>query len=136
MAKTNKKSGQRGKVTLGLTHLSDKTYALLVNRLADIVCSYGDMMPIKDLSEIVDAVKAECGDDAKVAVKIDDYFGHSVDIIWYRPETDEEWAKRLEANKNKAAGQRKKRAADKVKKEIDERAQLARLQEKYLDQNG
>ncbi len=132
MGKANKKSGQRGKVTLGLTHLSDKTYAL-ITRLDDIACSYGDMMPIKDLSEIVDAVKAECGDDAKVAVKIDDHFGHSVDIIWYRPETDEEWAKRLEANKNKAAGQRKKRATDKKNKEIKERAELARLQDKYAE---
>ena len=131
MAKANKKSGQRGKVTLGLNDLTDETYKL-TTRLDDVVSSYGNRMPIKDLSEIVDAIKAECGDDASVAVLIDDYYGHSVDITWYRPETDEEWEKRLEANKNKAAGQRKKRATDKKKKEIKELEELARLTKKYL----
>ncbi len=125
-----KKSQERGKVTLGLKDLSSETYKL-VQRLDDVVSSYGDKMSIKDLSEIVEGIKAECGEDAKINVDIDDYFGNSVDITWYRPETDEEWTKRLEANKNKAAGQRKKRATDKKKKEIAERAELARLQGKY-----
>ena len=125
-----KKSEGRGKITLGLKDLSNETYKL-VQRLDDVVSQCRDSMPIKDLSEIVDTIKAECGEDAKVSVHIDDYYGNHVDIIWYRPETDEEWAKRLEANENKAAGQRKKRATDKKNKEIKERAELVRLQEKY-----
>ena len=125
-----KKSEERGKVTLGLNNLTSETHALL-QRLDDVVSQCGDSMPIKDLSEIVDVIKVECGEDAKVSVHIDDYFGNHVNIEWYRPETDEEWAKRLERNKNIAAGQRKKRVADKVQKEADERAQLARLTEKY-----
>ncbi len=125
-----KKSEERGKVTLGLNDLSNETHMFL-QRLDDVVSQCGDSMLITKLAEIVDAIKAECGEDAAVSVHIDDYFGNHVEITWYRPETDEEWAKRLEANKNKAAGQRKKRATDKAQKEIDERAELARLQEKF-----
>lgn len=130
---TKKKSEERGKVTLGLNDLSSETYKL-VQRLDDVVSSYGDKMSIKDLSGIVDAIKAECGDDAKVNVDIDDYFGNSVDITWYRPETDEEWAKRLEANKKRSVAARKQRKAEKTQKEIDERAELTRLQEKYSEE--
>ncbi len=129
------KNKERGKVRLGLNHLSPETYKLL-QRLDDVVSTCGDEMPITVLADIVGAIKAECGEDASVSVQMDDYFGNHVDITWYRSETDEEWAKRLEANKNKAAGQRKKRATDKLKKEEKERAELARLTEKYLDQNG
>ncbi len=125
-----KKTQERGKVKLGLNDLSNETYCL-IHRLDDVVSQCGERMPITVLAEIVNAIKAECGNDAVVAVLIDDYFGNSVDITWYRPETDEEWAKRLEANKNKAAGQRKKRAADKKNKEIKERAELVRLKEKF-----
>ncbi|KKM61811.1 hypothetical protein LCGC14_1527920 [marine sediment metagenome] len=127
---TKKKSVERGKVTLGVKDLSNETHMFL-QRLDDVVSQCGDSMLITKLAEIVDAIKAECGEDAKVSVHIDDYFGNHVDITWYRPETDEEWAKRLEANKNKAAGQRKKRATDKKNKEIKERAELARLSKKY-----
>lgn len=133
---TKAKKNERGKIKLGLKDLSDKTYKL-VHRLDDIVSSYGDTgLTADDLLEIAQALKDECGGDANAWICIDDYFGNSVGMEWYRPETDEEWAKRLEANKNKAAGQRKKRATDKKNAEIKERAQLARLQEKYLDQNG
>ena len=128
-----KKSAERGKVTLGVNDLSNETHMFL-QRLDDVVSQCGDSMLITKLAEIVDAIKTECGEDAKVSVHIDDFYGNHVDITWYRPETDEEWAKRLEANKNKAAGQRKKRATDKAKKEIDERAQLARLQKKYAEE--
>lgn len=130
---TKKKSEERGKVTLGLNDLSSETYKL-VQRLDDVVSSYGDKMSIKDLSGIVDAIKAECGDDAKVNVDIDDYFGNSVDITWYRPETDEEWAKRLEANKKRSVAARKQRKVEKAQKEINERAELTRLQEKYSEE--
>ena len=128
MAKAKK--GERGKVQLDHNNLSDETRELL-DSLDDVVSSYGNMMSIKDLAKIVDAVKAECGEDAEVSVHMDDYFGNSVTIKWYRPETDDEWDKRLVANKNKAAGQRKKRATDKKKKEIKERAELERLSKKY-----
>ena len=127
-----KKSEERGKITLGLKDLSSETYKL-VQRLDDVVSSYGDKMSIKDLSEIVDVIKAECGEYAKVNVHIDDYYGNSVDITWYRPETDEEWTKRLEANKKRSVAARNQRKAEKAKKEIKERAELARLQEKYSD---
>ena len=130
-----KKSQERGKVTLGLNDLSTETYKL-VQRLDDVVSSCGERMLITDLSEIVDAIKAECGKDAKVSVHIDDYYGNHVDIAWYRPETDEEWAKRLETNKKRSIATRQQRKDEKAKKEIKERAELARLQEKYLDQNG
>ncbi len=129
MAKAKK--NERGKVKLGPKDLSDKTYRL-VHRLDDIVSSYGDMgLTADELLEIGQALKDECGGDANAWVCIDDYFGNSVDMKWWRPETDEEWAKRLEANKNKAAGQRKKRAVDKKNKEIKERAELERLKKKY-----
>lgn len=125
-----KKTQERGKVKLGLNDLSNDTYKL-IHRLDEIVSSYGSRMSIGDLSEIVDAVKAECGEDAAVAVLPDDYFGNSVEIDWWRPETDEEWAKRLETNKKRAAATREQRATQKKNKEIAERAEFARLQKKY-----
>jgi len=124
------KKGERGKVKLGLNELTDET-RIMLDRLDDVVASYGNMMSIKDLLEIINAVKAECGEEAEVSVNIDDYFGNSVNIKWWRPETDEEWDKRLERNKNIAAGQRKKRAIDKKNKEAKERAEFARLKKKY-----
>ena len=128
MAKAKK--NERGKVKLGLNELTDKTYCL-VQLLTDVVSQCGTRMPITDLAEIVDAIKTECGDDAVVAVLIDDHFGNSVEIIWYRPETDEEWAKRLEANKKRAKTAVATRKATKKQKEIKERAELARLKKKY-----
>ncbi len=125
-----KKSEERGKVTLGLNDLSNETHMFL-QRLDDVVSQCGDSMLITKLAEIVDAIKAECGEDAKVSVHIDDYFGNHVDITWYRPETDEEWAKRLATNKKRSVAARKQRKAEKVKKEIKERAEFARLQKKY-----
>lgn len=128
-----KKIQERGKIALDHTDLTDETRTAL-DRLDDVVSSYGNMMSINDLAEIVDAVKAECGEDAEISVHIDDYYGNSVNIRWSRPETDEEWAKRLERNKNIAAGQRKKRATEKKNKEIKERAELERLQKKYAEE--
>ena len=128
-----KKTQERGKITLGLKDLSTEAYKL-VQRLDDVVSSYGDKMSIKDLSEIVEGIKAECGEDAKINVDIDDYFGNSVDITWYRPETDEEWAKRLETNKKRSVAARKQRKDEKEQKEIGERAELARLQKKYTEE--
>ncbi len=125
-----KKSEERGKVTLGLNDLSNETHMFL-QRLDDVVSQCGDSMLITKLAEIVDAIKTECGDDAVVAVLLNDYFGNSVDITWYRPETDEEWAKRLATNKKRSVAARKQRKAEKVKKEIKERAEFARLQKKY-----
>lgn len=125
-----KKSQERGRIKLGLNDLSHDV-CRAVNRLDDVVSSYGSRMSIKDLSEIVDAIKAECGEDAAVGVLIDDYFGNSVSIDWYRPETDEEWAKRLEANKKRSVATRKQRKADKAQKIADEKAVLERLKKKY-----
>ena len=127
-----KKSQERGKVKLDLYDLSNDVYQA-IHRLVDVVSTYGDKMSIKDLSEVVDTIKAECGEDAAVAVLIDDHFGNSVNITWHRPETDEEWAKRLEANKKRSVATRKQRKVEKEQKEIAERAELARLQEKYSD---
>jgi len=128
-----KKLQERGKVKLGLNDLSNDVYKA-VHRLDEVVSTYGNKMSIKDLSGIVDAIKAECGEDAAVGVLIDDYFGNSVDITWHRPETDEEWAKRLEANKKRSVVARKQRKAEKEQKEIGERAELARLQKKYTEE--
>ena len=125
-----KKSQERGKIKLGLNDLSDDVYKA-VNRLDNIVSSYDSNMSIKDLLKILDAIKAECGEDAAVAVHVDDHFGNSVDIDWYRSETDEEWAKRLEANKKRSVATRKQRKAEKAQKETDEMAELERLKKKY-----
>lgn len=127
---TKAKKNERGKVKLGLNDLTDET-RIALDDLDAVVSSYGDMMSIKDLSNIVELVKDECGEDAEISVHIDDYFGNSVDITWYRSETDEEWAKRLEANKKRSVAAREQRKAEKVKKEIKERADLVRLQKKY-----
>lgn len=132
---TKAKKDERGKVKLGLKDLSDKTYKL-VQRLDNIVSSIGDMgLTADELLEIAQALKDECGSDANAWICIDDYYGNSVDMQWHRPETDEEWAARLERNKNIAAGQRKKRAADKIKKMEDEKAELARLAKKYPNES-
>ena len=132
---TKAKKNERGKIKLGLKDLSDNTYKL-VHRLDDIVSSYGDMgLTADELLEIAQALKDECGGDANAWICIDDHFGNSVDMKWHRPETDEEWAARLERNKNIAAGQRKKRAADKIKKMEDEKAELARLAKKYPNES-
>ena len=132
---TKAKKNERGKIKLGLNDLSDKTYRL-VHRLDNIASSYGDTgLTADELLEIAQALKDECGGDANVWIYIDDYLGNSLDMKWHRPETDEEWAKRLEANKNKAAGQRKKRAADKIKMMADEKAELARLAKKYPNES-
>lgn len=124
------KKNERGRIMLDHTDLTNATFCVL-DDLDAIVTSYGDMMSIKDLSNIVDTVKAECGEDAKVRVHIDDHFGNSVNICWSRPETDDEWAKRLEANKKRAKTAAVTRKAAKKQKEINERAVLARLQKKY-----
>ncbi len=132
MAKAKK--NERGKVKLGLKDLTNPT-RIMLDRLDNMISSYGDMgLTANELLEIGQALQDECGGDANAWICADDYFGNSVDMKWSRPETDEEWAKRLEANKNKAAGQRKKRAADKKQKVLDEKAELARLQEKYSEE--
>lgn len=128
MAKAKK--NERGKVRLGLNDLTNETRSAL-DDLDAVVSSYGDMMSIKDLSKIVELVKAECGEDAEISVLIDDYYGNSVDIRWSRPETDDEWTKRLEANKKRVKAAAVTRKATKKQKEIKERAEFARLQKKY-----
>ena len=125
-----KKGAPRGRVSLDNNDLTNDTRNKL-NRLDDVVSPYGNMMTLEDLSDIVDTVKAECGEDAKVSVKVDDYYGNHVDIVWYRPETDEEWAKRVEANKKRSIAAREQRKTEKAQKEVNERAELTRLQEKY-----
>lgn len=129
MAKAKK--DERGKVKLGLKDLSDETYRL-VHRLDDILSSYGNMgLTADELLEIGQALKDECGGDANAWVCINDHFGNSVDMKWHRPETDEEWAKRLEANKKRSVATRKQRKAEKAQKETDEKAELERLKKKY-----
>ncbi len=125
-----KKGAPRGRVSLDNNDLTNDTRNKL-NRLDDVVSPYGNMMTLEDLSDIVDTVKAECGEDAKVSVKVDDYYGNHVDIVWYRPETDEEWAKRVAANEKRSIAMRKQRKTEKAQKEVNERAELTRLQEKY-----
>ncbi|KKM06002.1 hypothetical protein LCGC14_1748310, partial [marine sediment metagenome] len=120
-------------VKLGRNQLSDKTRNQL-DCLDAVVSPYGDSMCIKDLSEIIDAVKAECGEDAEVSVHVDDYFGNHTDIVWFRSETDEEWEKRLEANKKRIKTAAAARKAAKKQKEIDERAELVRLRERYPEE--
>lgn len=129
MAKAKK--NDRGRIKLGLKDLSDDTYKL-VNRLDSIVSSYGDMgLTANELLEIGQALKDECGGDANAWISLDDYFGNSVNMKWWRPETDDEWAKRLEANKKRAKTAVVTRKATKEQKEIKERAELERLQKKY-----
>lgn len=125
MAKAKNK--ERGKVKLTEKDIS-REGSIALNNLSDVL--HGTSL--KNVQDATDILKAECGEDAEVTFNYDYHYGESdVTIRWDRPETDEEWAKRLERNKNIAVGQRKKRATDKKKKEIAERAELARLQEKY-----
>lgn len=70
----------------------------------------------------------------RVEVHVDTYYDSTdVEILikTTRPETDEEFAKRLEANKKAAAKNRAARAKAKAEQEARERAQLAALKAKY-----
>lgn len=122
-----KKSEERGKVKLTETDIS-REGSIALSNLSDI--RHG--LSLNDVQGTLDILKAECGESVVITLNYDSYYGDSDNSIeWYRPETDEEWAKRLERNKNIAAGQRKKRATDKKKKEEKERSELVRLQKKY-----
>ena len=102
--------------------------------LSSLTCllSYGyDVMTIDSALESFKLLKKECGGDAKIRLSEDDHMGNSADITWYRDETDVEFEKRLKRNKAIAEGQRKKRATDKKKSIVKEKAELKRLQKKY-----
>lgn len=86
---------------------------------------------INEIQAALDVLKAEGVGNANMEFDYDNYYGSNFSIHWQRDETDEEWEARINKNKKIAAGQRKKRAADKEQKELDERAELVRLQKKY-----
>ena len=111
-----KKTLERGEVKLGLNDLSDETYKL-VQRLDDMASTWAGMgLTADELLQIAQALKDECGGESRAWIKLDDYFGNSVDMCWTRPETDDEWTKRLYKNKHNALVARKDRAADKQQK--------------------
>jgi len=129
MAKA-KKAPQKNRITLDASKLSIKASTTLSSLTR--LLSYGyDTMTIDDALECFKRLKTECGGDAKVSLSEDDYMGNSANIIWYRDETDEEFAKRLKRNAAIAEGQRKKRATDKLKAIANEKVDLRRLQKKY-----
>jgi hypothetical protein len=81
---------------------------------------------LRDVLSYLEDLKAEYGEDAYLDI-CQSYDDVEVELIWYRDETDVERDKRL-------AKARKARAAAKAKSieiEEQERAELARLQEKY-----
>lgn len=126
MAKA-KKNG-RGRVKLSYKDLSAEGNSALHN-LADRYTS------IEEMQEALDVLKAEVKGNAELEFTYDNYYGDTdATIRWSRDETDEEWLARLEKNKSIAAGQRKKRAADKKQKVIDEKAELARLRAAYPEE--
>ncbi len=113
----------------GIVKLTDKD---LSQEACRALCNLGDRYTtINEIQEALDVLKAEGVGNADLEFDYDNYYGSSFSIRWTRDETDEEWATRVAKNKKIAAGQRKRRAEDKVKKELAERAELARLQEKY-----
>lgn len=128
MAKAKK--NDRGKVKLTEKDIS-REGSIALSNLSDI--NHG--LSLNNVQDAIDIIKAECGESVVITLNNDSYYGESdATIQWSRPETDEEWAKRLERNKNIAAGQRKKRATDKKNKEIKERAELERLSKKYAEE--
>ncbi len=129
MAKA-KKELQKQRVALDSRKLTREASAAL-SELTNLLFSGYEVMTIDTVLERFNLLKAECGGDAKVSLKTDDYFGNEANIIWYRDETDDEFKKRLARNVAISEGQRKKRAADRVKKIENEKADLERLRKKY-----
>lgn len=124
---SKKKIPVKKQITRGISHTTNEV-ALAVDRFTNIL---NGLMPISEIIEKAQLIQNECGPDAKIELSYDDYFGASIDFVWHRLETDEEFTKRLDkAEKAKVAG---KAAAKirKAKKEKDELADLARLQKKY-----
>ena len=129
MAKA-KKAPQKQRISLDSSKLSREA-SLALSSLSNLLFSGYEVMTLDKTLEHFKLLKKECGGDAKISLSQDDYFGNAANITWYRDETDEEFAKRLKRNAAIAEGQRKKRATDKKKAIVDEKATLKRLQKKY-----
>ena len=129
MAKA-KKAPQKLKIALDSSKLSREA-CIALSELTNLLSSGYMVVTLDDTLERFKLLKKECGGDAKISLIQDDYHGNTANIVWYRDETDEEFAKRLVRNKNIAAGQKKKRATDKIKAITKEKADLKRLQKKY-----
>lgn len=123
------KAPKKRRIALDASKLSQEASAAL-NGLTELLSGYGDIT-IDKVLERFNLLRAECGGDAKVSLKEDDYWGDSADITWYRDETDDEFKKRLKKNKAIAEGQRKRTVILKKKKIADEKDELKRLRAKY-----
>ena len=129
MAKA-KKEPQKQRIELDASNLTVNASKAL-SSLTCLLSSGYDLTTLDEVLEHLKLLKKECGGDSKIRLMEDDYMGNSADITWYRDETDVEFEKRLKRNKAIAEGQRKKRITDNLKKIVDEKATLARLQKKY-----
>lgn len=128
MAKA-KKAPQKHRIALDASKLTVEA-SVALSGLTELLCGYSDMT-IDKVLESFTLLNAECGGDAKVSLKEDDYFGNSADIVWYRYETDEEFKKRLARNEVNSKAQIKRNATLRKKKIADEKDELKRLRAKY-----
>lgn len=125
----SKDSKQRRNVKLENKNLT-RGAATALSSLTDIF--HG--MTVADILKAIEVISAECGKNAIITLDYDNINGyHYSDILWWRPETDEEWKKRLQKNvriSKATATKHKENAKKKVEKE---KADLARLKAKYPD---
>lgn len=133
MAKA-KKEHQKIKIVLGMNDLSVETLKA-VSGLTELLYGY-QKLTVDALLARFAHIKGECGGDAMITLTHDDYYGSSADILWTRDETDDEFEKRLAKNAKVAETRRKRRAAEKIQKVNDEKAELARLLKKYPEARG
>lgn len=129
MAK-KKEAPKKHRIALDACKLSQEA-SIVLSSLTCLLSGAYELVTLDEVLERFKLLKKECGGDAKISLREDDYFGNSADITWYRDETDEEFAKRLKRNVAIAEGQRKKRATDKIKAIEKDKADLKRLRAKY-----
>ncbi len=85
--------------------------------------------------DLLTNLRKEVGGDAFLSINsyksYDGYINTTIDVVWRRPETDQEYEKRCRSHYKRSAAARKAHAAQKEKKEKEERELFLKLKAKY-----